>query len=132
MPMAGREEPFDAFVSAYRERLIGVAALVHLDPERSPALVDGILAQVYASWPRLDDPYAFALRAVLHPSGRSDPSAPSISTFELVDVEQVTSRPDEDIRTELAGLSGDERQVLVLATYARLPMTDIARLLDRD
>ncbi len=131
--MAGREEPFAAFVGAYRRRLIGIAALVHLDPDHARSLVDDVLARLYASWPRLDDPYTFALRAVLRPPGPGERIAPRTGpAFVLVDVAHLDARPDETIGSELAALSVDERQILVLASYARLPMADIAKVLDRD
>lgn len=133
MSARARELPFGAFVGAYRDRLIGTAALVHLDVSRAPALVDAVLAQLYAAWPRLDDPYAFALRGVLDPAQSGVTTAsPDASTFELLDVEHVDARPEEDICSELGALSADERRILVLASYTRLPLNDIAALLGRD
>lgn len=133
MPMGAREEPFAAFVHAYRPRLVGTAALIHLDAAAAPALVDAVLAHVYAAWPQLDDPYAYALRALLDPARVGiRQSGTAATSFDLVDVEPIEARPDEDIRSELACLSRDERQILVLASYARLPLSDLARVLDRE
>jgi DNA-directed RNA polymerase specialized sigma24 family protein len=132
MPMGARDEPFAAFVSAYRHRLIGTARLVHLDPEKADRLVDAVLAEVYASWSRLDDPYVFALRAVLNPAAVGVRFAVgAVHHFELVDVDGPQPYEGDDIRYELAALTGDERQILVLAAYARLPLVEIGRVLDR-
>lgn len=131
--MAAREEPFSAFVGAYRSRLVGTAALVHLDPVHAASLVDGVLARLYASWPRLDDPYAVALRELLQPTGPGRRGTRSGgASVELVDVEHVEARTDDTIASELAALSVDERQILVLAAYTQLPTSDIARVLRRD
>ena len=132
MSMGAREEPFAAFVDAYRERLIGTAALVHLVPERAPALVDAALARVYVAWPRLDDPYGTALRSILDP-GHLPPAdrARGATTFELVDVAPSEIRATGDLWSELAALTADERRILVLASFTRLPVGEIARVLDR-
>jgi DNA-directed RNA polymerase specialized sigma24 family protein len=133
MPMGARDEPFAAFVGAYRHRLIGTARLVHLDAEKADRLVDAVLAEVYASWSRLDDPYVFALRAVLNPAAVGARFAVgAVHDFELVDVDGLQPYEGDDIRYELAALTADERQILVLAAYARLPLVEIARVLGRD
>ena len=133
MRLGARDEPFVAFVAAYRIRLLGTASLIHLDPERAGVLVDAVLAQVYASWPRLDDPYAYALRAVVAPAatGVRFPGE-AVRHFELVDVDGTPPPAGDDIRAELTALTEDERRVLVLASFARLPLPEIASLLDRD
>jgi DNA-directed RNA polymerase specialized sigma24 family protein len=132
--MSARDEPFAAFVHAHRSTLLGTAALIHLDFERAGELLEAVLANLYASWPRLDDPYGSALRAVLRPG--SDGIAlndHAVERFELLDV---AARPpltsDHVILTELAALSADERTVLVLASYTRVPLAQIAALMDRD
>jgi DNA-directed RNA polymerase specialized sigma24 family protein len=128
-----REEPFAAFVDAFADRLVGTAALVHLDPDHAPALVDAVLSRLYAQWPHLDDPYAAALRAILDPAAGGIRLPGTRTTgFELVDVQPHRLRPDDDIRSELATLPGDERRVLVLVSYTRLPLTQIADVLQRD
>lgn len=133
MPMGARDEPFAAFVSAYRSRLLGTASLIHADPEQAEGLVDAVLAQVYASWPRLDDPYTYALRAVVSPASVGVRlSEEAVHRFELVDVEGGRAVAGEDIRSELAALTSDERRVLVLASFTRLPLPQIAAVLDRD
>ena len=132
MSMGAREEPFAAFVDAYRERLIGTAALIHLIPDRAPGLVDAALARVYVAWPRLDDPYGTALRSILDPGHLPlADRARGASTFELVDVAHSEIRPTDDIWSELAALTADERRILVLACFTRLPAAQIARVLDR-
>lgn len=131
--MGSRDEPFAAFVSAYRARLLGTAALIYLEPERAGPLVDAVLAQVYAAWPRLDDPYAYAVRGVLSPAwaGVQLPGE-AVTRFELIDVDAARPRPEDGILSELAALSEDERRVLVLASYTHLPLVEIAAVLGRD
>ena len=133
MSMGARDEPFAAFVTAYRARLLGSALLIHLDPERAEALTDAVLAQVYASWSRLDDSYLYAIRAVVNPASVDVRlRGHAVENFELVDVDAPPTRAGGDILAELAALSEDERRILVLASYTRLPLVDIAALLDRD
>lgn len=133
MLIGARDEPFAAFVSAYRDRLLGTAFLVHLDPERAGVLTEVVLARLYAAWPRLDDPYAYAIRAVVDPTsaGIGLPGH-AVDHFALVDVDAATPRFDDDIVHELAALSDDERRTLVLASFTRLPLVGIAGVLDRD
>ena len=133
MLMGARDEPFAAFVSAYRTRLLGTAFLVHLDPERAEVLTDAVLAHLYAAWSRLNDPYAYAIRAVVNPAsaGVRLPGR-AVDQFELVDVDAAPISFDDDIIHELAALSEDERRILVLASYTRLPLVGIATLLDRN
>ncbi|HEY5847510.1 MAG TPA: hypothetical protein VIT42_12050 [Microlunatus sp.] len=131
--MGSRDEPFAAFVNAYRARLLGTAALIHLEPERAGPLVHAVLAQVYAAWPRLDDPYAYAVRAVLSPAWAGVQLPGEAATrFELVDVDAARPRFGDGILSELAALSEDERRVLVLASYTHLPLVEIAAVLGRD
>ena len=92
-----------------------------------------MLAQVYAAWPRLDDPYAYAVRAVLSPAWAGVQLPGEAATrFELVDVDAARPRFGDGILSELAALSEDERRVLVLASYTHLPLVEIAAVLGRD
>ena len=108
--------------------------LIHLDPERAEILTDAVLAQVYASWPRLDDPYAYA-----HPGGGESGAcrASACRVTRSTTSSWWTSTPSptrsgDDILDELAALTEDERRILVLASYTRLPLVGIASVLDRD
>ena len=129
MSMGARDEPFAAFVTAYRARLLGTAVLIHLDPERAEALVDAVLAQRVRLVARLDDPYAVRAPGAssIPRRGGRPPAGSRRREFRAGGRRCSTDPvPAGDILAELAALSEDERRILVLASYTRLPLVDIA------
>jgi hypothetical protein len=126
MPTTPRDRQFAAFAAAHRLALLGTALLMSADPQAAAARVHTVLARLYAAWPRTADPVRQAYAAAV---GRSV-LAQSLPwhhprRFELVDEERQPGTPG-GLLADLARLDTDDRRVLVLRAYARLPVAEVS------
>lgn len=64
--MRGNRDSFDAFVLAASPRLLKTAFLLLGDRPHAEDLVQDVLERMFVSWPRIEDPAAYAQRALLH------------------------------------------------------------------
>lgn len=119
-----RDAPFSAFVAEQGEVLAGAAYLMLGDAYRADQRVQSVLARLYAGWPRWVDPRVEAFRLLAMRNRETDalPWA-AAERFELLDRPPPTP---VGIARDLLELTEDQRRVLVLESFARLPLLEVA------
>ncbi|HEY7070141.1 MAG TPA: sigma-70 family RNA polymerase sigma factor [Acidimicrobiales bacterium] len=122
----------DAIEDVYRDQRLGLVRLAFLltgTRDQADDIVQTAFEAAQPRWDELDDPLAFLRRVVVNQAKdlhrrryrrRARPEPP------------VTHIPEiDEIWVELRRLPDRQRAVIVLRFYEDLPLTDIARLLDR-
>jgi len=119
-----RDAPFSAFVAEQGEVLAGAAYLMLGDAHRADQRVQSVLARLYAGWPRRGNPRAEAFRLLVRRNSETDalPWAAG-ERFELLD-----RRPPAPVGIvrHLLELTEDQRHVVVLQSFAQVPLVGVA------
>jgi hypothetical protein len=125
------EVSFATFVAAQRPLLQGIAYLMYGNLSLARTIVDVTLARLYDDWPD-EDPRDVTLRRVLdaRPNQLDVPWDRPIRVA-LVDAATPGTAPSMGIVADLAALNTNERRVLILQHFARLPLPLIPPLVDR-
>jgi len=124
--VAQREAEFRAFVDAHGASLLHAARLLTGDHHRGEDLLQSTLIKLYLRWPRVDEPMAYARKALV--TGQIDvarrrwfgerpvEAVPESGT--PADVGAVDQR--DELRRMLATLTPRERALIVLRYYCDL------------
>ena len=128
-----RGPEFDEFVVGASTRLLRAAFLLTGDVHAAEDLVQDVLARMYVAWPRIDDPTAYARRALTHGatnrwrSRRRRPEVPLEPSHDrpgwLPDAERL------DVLRALADLPDRQRAVVVLRFLEDASVEETARAL---
>lgn len=131
------EAAFRAFVEANGAALLHAARLLTTDHHRGEDLVQTALTRLYLKWDRVDNPLAYARRAMVTAhidstrrrwwGERPTETLPERAAGESGDVGDADER--DRLRRLLAGLSAKERAVVVLRYYCDLSEQDAAATL---
>jgi RNA polymerase sigma-70 factor (sigma-E family) len=129
------EEAFRAFVDTHGAALLHAARLLTGDHQRGEDLVQTALTRVYLKWGKIDAPLAYARKALVtaHIDSTRRRWWGERPTETLPDVVGSDATTDSDTRDELrrilAGLSPQERSVVVLRYYCDQSEQDTAATL---
>jgi RNA polymerase sigma-70 factor (sigma-E family) len=129
-----RDEGFDEFVSGASGRLLRTAYLMVGDRAAAEDLLQDVLERMYARWPRIDDPRAYARRALAHAASnrwRSRRRRPEVPLGER-DVAAAPPGPEPALRDVLAALAvlpAGQRAVVVLRYFDDLSIEQTAAAL---
>lgn len=131
-----RGSDFDGFVVAASPGLLRMSVALTGDRSAAEDLLQDVLERLYVAWPRVDDPSAYARRALVNAStnrwrlrGRR-PERPLDDAPEplVSDRTDEHGRRDELVRA-VATLPGRQRAVVVLRFLADLSEAETAKLL---
>lgn len=131
--MSQRGAEFDEFVVASSQRLLRTAFALTGDRVAAEDLVQDVLEKLYVAWPRVDDPPAYARRALVNHSnnrwrtrGRR-PESPLTEAHEI-SVADGTSRSDDHdaVVRAITTLPARQRAVIVLRFLDDLSEHDTA------
>jgi RNA polymerase sigma-70 factor (sigma-E family) len=131
-----RGSDFDDFVVVAAPGLLRMAIALTGDRSAAEDLLQDVLERVYVAWPRIDDPQAYARRALVNASSnrwRRRARRPELAVAALPEV-AVADRTDEhSSRDELvravAMLPARQRAVVVLRFLADLSEAETAHTL---
>lgn len=126
---AAQRSDIEDVYSAERLGLVRLAFLLTGERDLSEDLVQTAFAAAQGRWADIDDPLPYLRRVIVNQANethrqryRHPPEEP----------EPVTHQPDiDETWAELLRLPVRQRAVVVLRFYEDLPLTEIARLLDR-
>ncbi len=129
------EEAFRSFVQTNGPALLHTARLLTGDHHRAEDLVQATLTKIYLKWERLEQPLAYARRALV--TAQIDSSRrrwwgerPTETLPESAAADPSTTLDDRDqLRRLLAGLNARERAVIVLRYYCDLSEQQTAEVL---
>lgn len=134
--MTRRGSDFDDFVVGAAAGLQRIAIALTGDRTAAEDLVQDVLVRMYVAWPRIDDPAAFARRALINAStnrwrlrGRRKEQPLSTAPDPVVsDRSDEHSRRDELVRA-ISSLPSRQRAVVVLRFLQDLPEAETAAVL---
>ncbi|WP_432497793.1 SigE family RNA polymerase sigma factor [Kineococcus gypseus] len=115
-PRPSREDAFSAWAAGAVPRLVGIARLLSGDAHAGEDLVQDVLEKMYARWPRVHEPDAYARRALANAATsrwRRRATRPEVP-WEL-DRDASGAHPAHDPHT------GTEQRLDLLAELTRLP-----------
>jgi RNA polymerase sigma factor (sigma-70 family) len=125
-------EPPLAIEQVFRDQRVALIRLAYLltgSRDQAEDIVQTAFAAAHRRWSGLDDPLAYLRRVVvnraqdLHRRRFRRPPPPDVG---------ITQQPEiDETWAELVRLPASQRAVVVLRFYEDLPLTDIARMLDR-
>jgi RNA polymerase sigma factor (sigma-70 family) len=125
-------EPPLAIEQVFRDQRVALIRLAYLltgSRDQAEDIVQTAFAAAHRRWSRLDDPLAYLRRVVVN---RAQDHHRRRYRRRPVPEGAVTHQPEiDETWAELVRLSAPQRAVVVLRFYEDLPLTDIARLLDR-
>lgn len=134
--MGQRGSDFDEFVVTAAPGLTRIAVALTADRSAAEDLVQDVLERMYVAWPRIDDPWAYARRALANGSANRwrrrsrRPEQPVAQVPELASADPSDERADRDlILRAVATLPARQRAVVVLRFLADLSEADTARTL---
>jgi RNA polymerase sigma-70 factor (sigma-E family) len=125
----GSRPPIEQVYRDERLKLVRLAYLLTGVRDVAEDVVQNAFAAAHTRWDRIDEPVAYLRRAIVNQAKdvhrrryRRPPDPP----------EAVTHQPDlDETWAELRHLTPQQRAVVVLRFYEDLPLTEIARMLDR-
>jgi RNA polymerase sigma-70 factor (sigma-E family) len=125
----GAQPPIEQVYRDERLKLVRLAYLLTGSRDVAEDVVQSAFAAAHSRWSRIEEPVAYLRQAIVNQAKdvhrrryRRPPDPP----------EPVTHQPDiDETWHELRRLSPLQRAVVVLRFYEDLPLTEIARLLDR-
>jgi RNA polymerase sigma-70 factor (sigma-E family) len=133
--MGHRGADFDEFVLGHSGRLLRSAVLLLGDREDAEDLLQEVLERMYAAWQRIDDPTAYAHRAVLRAAinrwrrRRRRPQVP-LGTHDVATSDPTASVSErEPVLDALRCLPARQRAVLVLRYFEDLSEAQVADVL---
>jgi RNA polymerase sigma-70 factor (sigma-E family) len=133
--MVHRRAEFAEFVLGHSGRLLRSAVLLLGDREDAEDLLQEVLERMYAAWPRIDDPTAYAHRAVLRAAmnkwrrRRRRPQVP-LGTYDVATPDTTVGVSErEPVLDALRCLPVRQRAVLVLRYFEDLSEAQIAEAL---
>lgn len=130
---ADRDEAFRAFYVAQFPDLAGYCLALTADGGLADELAQEALIRVYARWPVLREPRAYAFR-VAHNLAKDHwrSRRRELATWiDLADLAEEAYLPDRAVWDTVRRLPGPYREVVVLHYFADLPQHEIARVLHR-
>jgi len=128
-----RDEAFRAFYVAQFPDLAGYCLALTADGGLADELAQEALIRVYARWPVLREPRAYAFR-VAHNLAKDHwrSRRRELATWiDLADLAEEAYLPDRAVWDAVRRLPGPYREVVVLHYFADLPQHEIARVLHR-
>jgi RNA polymerase sigma-70 factor (sigma-E family) len=130
--MGHRGADFDEFVLGQSGRLLRSAVLLLGDREDAEDLLQDVLERMYTAWPRIDDPMAYAHRAVSRAAinrwrrRRRRPQVP-LGTHDVATPDPTAGVSErEPVLDALRRLPARQRAVLVLRYFEDLSEAQIA------
>jgi RNA polymerase sigma-70 factor (sigma-E family) len=134
--MGQRRSDFDDFVAGSAKRLLGLAYALTGDRSAAEDLLQDVFMRLYGAWPRVDDPYAYARRALVNASRsrwRRRARHPEVRLTDEHDraAADATDRADERDRLvrAIARLPAGQRAAVVLRFLEDLTESDTAAAL---
>jgi RNA polymerase sigma-70 factor (sigma-E family) len=128
-----RDEGFDDFVLGASGRLLRSAYLLVGDRGTAEDLLQDVLERMYARWSRIDDPHAYARRALVHAASnrwRARLRRPEVPLGERDVAAAPGPEPaSRDVLAALAALSPGQRAVVVLRYFDDLSIDQTAAAL---
>ena len=128
-----REETFEAFVASASTRLLRLSYLLVGDAGAAEDLLQDVLERMYVRWSRIDDPSAYASRALAHAASnrwRSRRRRPEVPLDRhdraVVNPEPLGTSP---LMAALSALPAGQRAVMVLRYFADLSIEQTAATL---
>jgi len=122
---------FDEFVVGSSTRLLRAAYLLTGDPHTAEDLVQDVLSRIYVGWARIDDPYAYARRALVHSATnrwRRASRRPEVALESRHDLATPGVDADRiDLLAALRQLPSGQRAVIVLRFLDDASIDDTAR-----
>ena len=129
-----RDEGFDDFVLGASRRLLRTAFLLVGDRGAAEDLLHDVLERMYARWSRIDDPHAYARRAIAHAATnrwRTRRRHAEVPLGER-DVAAASGEPEpasRDVLAALATLPPGQRAVVILRFFDDLSIDQTATAL---
>jgi RNA polymerase sigma-70 factor (sigma-E family) len=131
-----RDGEFDEFVHGAASRLARMAFALTGEQGASEDLLQDVLERVYVAWPRIDDPFAYARRALVNANVNRwrrrarhlEVRLTDAHDVSTADVAQGTVQRDQLVRA-IAVLPARQRAVVVLRFLEDLSEADTARAL---
>jgi RNA polymerase sigma-70 factor (sigma-E family) len=128
-----RDDGFDEFVLGASRRLLRSAFLLIGDRGAAEDLLQDVLERMYARWSRIDDPHAYARRAIAHAATnrwRTRRRHPEVPLGERDVAAAVNPEPaSRDVLAALATLPPGQRAVVVLRFFDDLSIDQTASAL---
>jgi RNA polymerase sigma-70 factor (sigma-E family) len=131
-----RGSDFDGFVMSAAPGLLRMSVALTGDPGAAEDLLQDVLERLYVAWPRVDDPLAYARRALANASAnrwRSRSRRPERPVADLPDRVVADSSDIHDerdrVRRAIATLPSRQRAVVALRFLEDLSEADTARTL---
>lgn len=112
---------FAAYVDARQAGWLRTASLVYGEPAQAEERLLHAFTRLALRWPRVDDPDVLVLRALCRPAMSRWPRRRGSGPVEAGD--------DESVGAALAGLTPDQRAVLVLLYYEELTPFEVSDVL---
>ena len=128
-----RTSDFDEFVLGSSTRLLRAAYLLTGDRHSAEDLVQDVLSRMYVAWPRIDDPQAYARRALVHAATnrwRRAARRPEVALETKHDLASPGLDAERvDLLAALRQLPAGQRAVIVLRFLDDVSVDDTARAL---
>ncbi|MCU1589593.1 MAG: polymerase sigma-70 factor, sigma-E family [Frankiales bacterium] len=128
-----RDEGFDVFVLGASRRLLRTAFLLVGDRGTAEDLLQDVLERMYARWSRIDDPHAYARRAIAHAATNRWRTRRRHAEVPLGERDAAAGTEPEsacrDVLAALATLPPGQRAVVILRFFDDLSIDQTAAAL---